>query len=271
MNKDQHPKNGRLSKSNSPPAKRRARQVTGPAGPPAASSSDESGRFRRSSRLGNSEDDWQVPDEESSGRVRKLALVASGVVAVVALGIVWQSSMSPEPITAAEHPAIADGVASPESNESPVNSLNNANANSDVTSESSGPTNLQEIWKGRLAALDSKRVKAFENRDAGALAAVNVPDSLAQVHDAKLLEALESRQVKPVSLATTIHSAILISGDNESALLEVVDSRSEYVVTTESMNKTIKRFKAKSQAKWRVSLRNSDGGWRIYSVTPTQT
>lgn len=261
MAKDQPGNNRSSSSSSSPPARRRARQVT----QAKVVSNEGARRSRRKHRTHRSKDDWQTPEDENSGRVRKFVLVTGGVVAVVACGMLWQSSMGSEPIPAAEHPAISSGVASPEPGVVPANNPNDAPSNG--TSESSTPTNLQEIWKGRLAELDSKRVEAFENRDLDALAEVNVPESPAQTHDARLVAAFDSRRLKPVSLATTIHSAALISGDNESALVEVVDSRGEYVVTTESMNRTVKRFKANEQAKWRVSLRNSERGWRIYSVT----
>lgn len=213
---------------------------------------------QRRARRAPANDDWQIPDE-GSGRIRKFVLIAGSVVAVVALGMMWQSSMEPKPITAAEHPVTSGEVGDSGAQGSTAN-------DSSSLDESTAPTNLQEIWQGRIAELDSKRIKAFESRDLEALKQVNVAESPAQTYDTKLLESLENRQAKPVSHQTTIHSAKLISGDNESALVEVVDSRSEYVVTTESMNKTIKRFKAKSKTKWHVSLRNIDGGWRIYSV-----
>lgn len=262
MAKDQPGNNRSSSSSSSPPARRRARQVT-----QAKVVSNEGAR--RSRRSHNSTDDWLVPDEESSGWVRKLALVAGGVVAVVALGMVWQSSLGPGPIPAAEHPSISVGTQTSETSEAPTKSTNRADESLNSTGELSKPTNLQEIWKGRLAELDNKRAKAFENRDLEALGEINVPNSPAQAHDIELLAALEDHRVMPVSLATTIHSAALVSGDNDSALVEIVDSRNEYVVTTESMNKTIKRFKANEHAKWRVSLRNSERGWRIYSVSST--
>ena len=181
-------------------------------------------------------------------RIVRGVLLVAGIVAVVAIGVNWQSS---------------DGQVAIERTEVTPASESSAPA---AEMSADHPTNLQELWRDRISNLDAKRIKAFEDRDVAALARVNVANSPAQTHDVAIMKDLESKNGRPVSHKTTIHSAKMISGDHKSALVEVVDSRSEYVVTTESMNRTIKRFKANDKATWRVSLENVAGDWLVYSV-----
>lgn len=207
-------------------------------------------------------------------RAPRLIGLVAGVITVLVGAMIWQTSfgakapgMTNSPLAAAAETSVATPVAIPGADTSAGASAG-ASSGAAVLNSQAPPKNLQLIWQDRLIALDQTRAQAFEQRDQSLLDLVNVPNSPAATYDSGLIASMNSMGVKPVDFQTTIHSAKPISGDESSALLEVVDSRGEYVLTTESMTKTVKRFKASENRTWRVSLRNIDNNWRIYSVVP---
>jgi hypothetical protein len=134
-----------------------------------------------------------------------------------------------------------------------------------VPALSTGPaSDAAPDWPGILTELDAARTAAYRAGDPGALGAVWAPGSPGLRADTASLQALADRGQVVHGLRHTLRSVTAVPG--EPTRLLVVDVLSAHEVRDRA-GTVVRMVPARSSASWELSMRDTDSGWRIESVT----